>query len=134
MRKWCSSSGLLSHAPHRLHYRASSRNIAGLIPFGTLWQPHHKCGWCSLARLSPHLIQLQWLVQKPRVLRVYNLNRLGLNLEEALQSGLTNLSTSQSTYGNHRVILLSTWVYGANGNVYLHFGNVLELSTLENIG
>jgi hypothetical protein len=25
-------------------------------------------------------------------------------------SGLTNLSTSQSTYANHRVILLTTWV------------------------
>jgi hypothetical protein len=26
-------------------------------------------------------------------------------------SGVTNLSTSQSTYSNHRVILLSTWVF-----------------------
>jgi hypothetical protein len=32
------------------------------------------------------------------------------HLEQA-RSDLTNLSTSQSAYTNHRVILLSTWVY-----------------------
>ena len=42
----------LPDAPHRLHYQASSRNTAGLVPSGTRWWPHHKRGWCDLARLQ----------------------------------------------------------------------------------
>jgi hypothetical protein len=41
-----------------------------------------------------------------------------IHLEQALKR-LTNLSTSQSTYTNHQVILLSTWVY-----------ELLEMSTI----
>jgi hypothetical protein len=37
-----------------------------------------------------------------------SLKQLGLNLEQAHLSSLTNLSTSQSTYANQHVILLST--------------------------
>jgi hypothetical protein len=29
----------LSDAPRRLHYRASRRNAAGLVPSGTWWRP-----------------------------------------------------------------------------------------------
>ena len=39
-------------APRRLHYQASVRNAAGLVPSGTRWRPHHKRGWCDLARLQ----------------------------------------------------------------------------------
>ena len=38
-------------APRRLHYQASGRNDAVLVPSGTRWRPHHKHGWCDLARL-----------------------------------------------------------------------------------
>ena len=34
----------LSDAPRRLHYQASGQNAAGLVPSGTRWRPHHKCG------------------------------------------------------------------------------------------
>ena len=43
-------------APHRLHYQASSRNVAGLVPSGTQWRLHHKCGWCDLIRLQAPLM------------------------------------------------------------------------------
>ena len=39
-------------APRRLHYQAFGRTAAGLVPFGTRWQPHHKRGWCDLVRLQ----------------------------------------------------------------------------------
>jgi hypothetical protein len=48
-----SSSDLLSDDPHRLHYRASSQNVAGLVPYGTWWRSHHKLGWCGLVRRHP---------------------------------------------------------------------------------
>jgi hypothetical protein len=35
-----------------LHYQASSRNAAGLVPSGAQWRPHHKRDWCDLARLQ----------------------------------------------------------------------------------
>ena len=53
-RKWVSnvpSGKPLRDAPRRLHYQASSRNAAGLVPSGIRWRPHHKRGWCDLARL-----------------------------------------------------------------------------------
>jgi hypothetical protein len=37
--------GLSRTTLRRLPYRASSQNAAGLIPSGTRWRPHHKCGW-----------------------------------------------------------------------------------------
>ena len=39
-------------APRRLHYQAFGRNAAVLVPYGTRWRPHHKRGWCGLARLQ----------------------------------------------------------------------------------
>ena len=42
----------LPDAPRRLHYQASDRSAAGLVPSGTRWRPHHKRGWCDLARLQ----------------------------------------------------------------------------------
>ena len=54
-RKWVSnvpSGKPLLDAPHRLHYQASGQNAAGLVPSSTRWRPHHKCGWCDLARLQ----------------------------------------------------------------------------------
>ena len=42
----------LPDAPRRLHYQTSDQNTAGLIPFGIRWRPHHKRGWCHLARLQ----------------------------------------------------------------------------------
>ena len=42
----------LPDAPHRLHYQASGRNAAGLVPSGTRWRPHYKRGWCDLTRLQ----------------------------------------------------------------------------------
>ena len=53
--KWVSdmpSSKHLPDAPRRLHYQASGRNAAVLVPSGTWWRPHHKRGWCGLARLQ----------------------------------------------------------------------------------
>ena len=55
MRKWVSdvpSGKPLPDAPRRLHFQAFGRNAAGLVPFGTRWRPHHKRGWCDLARLQ----------------------------------------------------------------------------------
>jgi hypothetical protein len=62
MHKWCSSSGLLSYAPCRLHYRAFGRNTTCLVPFDTRWRPHHKLGWCGLARLSPTRYNLYYSI------------------------------------------------------------------------
>ena len=39
-------------APCRLYYQASGRTATGLVPFSTRWRPHHKRGWCDLARLQ----------------------------------------------------------------------------------
>jgi hypothetical protein len=82
---------LLSDAPTVSTIELLAENVAGLVPSGTRWRSWHKRGSHGLARLLTHSVQLQWLTQEPR--------------------GLTKLSTSQSTYANHRVILLSTWVY-----------------------
>ena len=54
-RKWISDVHFgkpLPDAPRRLHYQASGRNAAGLVPSGTRWRPHHNRGWCDLARLQ----------------------------------------------------------------------------------
>ena len=48
----CLPSSLSRTAPRRLHYQASGRTAVGLVPFGTQWRPHHKHGWCDLARLQ----------------------------------------------------------------------------------
>ena len=48
----CLLASLSQTTPRRLHYQASGRNAAGLVPSGTRWRPHHKCGWCDLARLQ----------------------------------------------------------------------------------
>ena len=46
----CLLASLSWTAPRYLHYQASGRNIAGLVPSGTWWRPHHKRGWCDLTR------------------------------------------------------------------------------------
>jgi hypothetical protein len=43
----------LSDVPRCIHYRPSNLSVVGLIPSGTWWRPHHKLGWCGLARLYP---------------------------------------------------------------------------------
>ena len=48
----CLSASLSWTAPCRLHYQASGRTAASLVPFGTRWRPHHKRGWCDLTRLQ----------------------------------------------------------------------------------
>jgi hypothetical protein len=75
----------LSDAPHHIRYRAFGQNIVGLVSSSTWWRPHHKRGWCDLARLSPYTMQLQQLVQELRVFRVSNLTQTTrLNLEQVL--------------------------------------------------
>ena len=48
----CHPASLSRTAPRRLHYQASGQIVVGLVPFGTRWWPHHKRGWCDLARLE----------------------------------------------------------------------------------
>ena len=48
-----------------------------------------------------------------------------------LEQGLTNLSTSQSTYANHRVIILSTSVYEHLEMSILYLGMLLGLPHLQ---
>ena len=48
----CLSASVFQTAPCRLHYQASGRNVMGLVPSGTRWRPHYKCGWCDLARIQ----------------------------------------------------------------------------------
>ena len=48
----CLPASLSRTAPRRLHYQAFGRTAAGLVPFGTRWRPHHKGGWCDLAKLQ----------------------------------------------------------------------------------
>ena len=48
----CLPASLSRTAPRRLYYQASGQTVAGLVPFGTRWRPHHKHGWCDLARLQ----------------------------------------------------------------------------------
>ena len=50
----CLPASLSRTAPRRLHYQAFGRNATGLVSSGTRWRPHHKCGWCDLARLQTH--------------------------------------------------------------------------------
>ena len=57
--KWVSdvpSGKPLPDALRHLHYQAFGQNAAGLVPSGTRWRPHHKCGWCDLARLQAPLM------------------------------------------------------------------------------
>jgi hypothetical protein len=48
----CLPTSLSQTAPRRLRYQASGQTTAGLIPFGTQWQPHHKHSWYGLVRLQ----------------------------------------------------------------------------------
>jgi len=48
----CLSTSLSQTAPLYLHYQASGRTAASLVPFSTQWRPHHKRGWCDLTRLQ----------------------------------------------------------------------------------
>ena len=48
----CLLTSLSWTAPRRIHYQASGRTVTGLVPFGIRWRPHHKYGWCDLARLQ----------------------------------------------------------------------------------
>ena len=48
----CLPASLSWTALHYLYYQASSRTATGLVPSGTWWRPHHKHGWCDLARLQ----------------------------------------------------------------------------------
>ena len=48
----CLPASLSWTAPRCLHYQASGRNAAGLVPSDTRWRPHHKRGWCDLTRLQ----------------------------------------------------------------------------------
>jgi hypothetical protein len=67
-----------------------SRSRKTLAPLSTITMARARAeGLCGLSKLT-------------------QLTRI--HLEQALKR-LTNLSTSQSTYTNHQVILLSTWVY-----------------------
>ena len=90
-----------------------SRSRKTLTPLGTITTAHARAeGLCGLSKLT----------QLTRV-----------HLEQAL-SGLTNLSTSQSTYANHRVILLSTWVYELLEMSTICLGMLLELQRLGMAG
>jgi hypothetical protein len=77
---------LISDAPRRIHYRASSRNAASLVPSGTRWRPWHKRGCHGLARLSLHSVQLQRLAKEPSGCVVFSkLTQLtSIHLEQAL--------------------------------------------------
>ena len=48
----CLPVSLSRTTPRCLHYQASGRNAAGLVPSSTRWRPHHKRGWCDLTRLQ----------------------------------------------------------------------------------
>ena len=48
----CLPASLSWNAPRHFHYQTFGRTAAGLVPFGTWWQPHHKCSWCDLTRLQ----------------------------------------------------------------------------------
>ena len=52
----CLLASLSRTAPRRLHYQAFGQNVVGLVPSGTWSRPHHKCGWCDLARLQAPLM------------------------------------------------------------------------------
>jgi hypothetical protein len=101
----CLLANLSWTAPHRLHYQASGRTATGLVPFSTRWQPHHKLGWCGLTRLQAppmykhgarkHL----WMRGMQTSLATRPKPRASAD-----EHGLTNLSTSQSTYADHLVI------------------------------
>jgi hypothetical protein len=56
------------------------------------------------------------------------------HLEQACNSGITNLSTSQSTYANHRVILLSTWVFEHLEMSIACIGMLLKLPYIQMAG
>ena len=71
----CLSASLSRTAPCRLHYQASSQTTAGLVPFGTRWRPHHKHGWCDLARLQAPPMYNNWCSQAPSDKRYANLTK-----------------------------------------------------------
>ena len=48
----CLPASLSWNTPRHLQYQAFGRTTAVLVPFSTRWRPHHKHGWCDLARLQ----------------------------------------------------------------------------------
>jgi hypothetical protein len=101
----CLLVSLSRTAPRFRHYQPFGQNITGLVPSGTRWWPHHKCGWCGLARLTSP-VEYNNSACKHRVVRGMqtSLNNGLKPRASAYECGLTNLSTLQSTYANHQVI------------------------------
>ena len=87
----CLSASLSRTTPRRLHYQASDRTVAGLVPFGTRWWPHHKHSWCDLARLQAPPMYNNGAC-KHRVVR---------GMQTSLNTRPKPISTSQTTYANH---------------------------------
>ena len=52
----CLSASLSRMLPAVFTIKLPARNAAGLVPFGIRWRPHHKHGWCDVARLQAPLI------------------------------------------------------------------------------
>jgi hypothetical protein len=100
----CLSTSLSRIAPRHLHYQASGQNVAGLVPSGTRWRPHHKHGWCDLARLTSPAkhnngVRKHWVVRSVQT----KLNTRPKPRASAYERGLMNLITSQNTYANHQI-------------------------------
>jgi hypothetical protein len=80
------------------------------LPIEMLWAlfpsytvvPHHKCGWCGLARLTSPA-EYNNGARKHRVVRGVqtSLNARPKPRASAYERGLANLSTLQSIYANH---------------------------------
>jgi hypothetical protein len=127
---------LLLDAPHCLHYRASGRNLAGLVPSGTRWRSWHKLSCHGLARLSSHSVQLQRLAQEPRGFVGFSkLTPLTRNhLEQAHKWSNKPKHFAICTYANYRVILLSIWVYEHLEMFITCVGMLIGLPHLQIIG
>ena len=52
----CLPANLSQMLPAVFTYQAFGRTAMGLVPSDTRWRPHHKCGWCDLARLQVPLM------------------------------------------------------------------------------
>jgi hypothetical protein len=102
---------LLLDAPHHLHYRAFGQIVVGLVHSGTRWRPHTNAVDAVSQDSRPTQYNYNGSRKSRGVCGLSNLTHTTRNKPIANDNmDLTNLSNSQSTYTNHRVILLSTCV------------------------
>jgi hypothetical protein len=117
--------GLLSDAPRRLHYRASGRNTAGLVPSCTQWRLWHKCGCHSLA-VTPQVsvsCYVRRFVPKLNAQWKFYFSIAFISIYQVTCEGFTDFWFYSIARNNQFWSLLKLLFLGTNANLK----NILEL-------